>query len=428
MQDREFVPRAGPYAVPYSGIGSMLGQPELAAIEEVLRSADSLSNGIFRDRFEAAFREHVGVNHAISVTSGTVALQLAIHLLDLQPGDEVITTPQTYQATIQPLLDRDVRVRFADTGVRSPNIDPAQMAKLVTDRTRAIILVHYGGLPVDMEPVMRLAGECELTVIEDAAHALGSAYHGRRPGGIGHIGCFSFHSSKNITTLGEGGMITLNRDDWAERLHRLRSNEADMVLVGRPHRFGSSASAPPRSLYPGAAYTHDCLAVRRAGTNATLSEPAAAVGLVQLGHLPALVARRQMIAARISAELAGISGVHLPAEPADTVHSYHLFTFFVDAGTFDRDELIRCLDLQGVQTYLRYFPLHLLPEWRAKGHHLGECPVAEQSWFSEHVNLPCQPGMSDGQVEALVATLSKALAKVRRSLTRGGAVRRKIRA
>lgn len=367
-----------------------------------------------RERFEAAFVEHIGTRHAISVSSGTVALELAIHLLNLQPGDEVIATPQTYQASIQPLLGRQVTVRFADIAPDSPNIDPARVAELVTHRTRAVIVVHYGGLPVDMDPLTRIARDNGLIVIEDAAHALGSMYRGRRPGSIGDIGCFSFHSSKNITTLGEGGMITLNRGDWAERLRNIRNNDADMVLVKRDE--GSRCPVPPvpRALYPGSAYTHECLRVLRHGTNATLSEAAAAMGLVQLGKLPDLVARRQMIAARICAELARYDCVRLPAEPADAIYPYHLFTFSVDARKVDRDELVRQLAVERIETFLRYFPLHLLPEWRAQGHRPGECPVAERSWFAEHVNLPCYPGLSDDQVDVLVAGLSRAILKARR--------------
>ncbi|MFB7664838.1 DegT/DnrJ/EryC1/StrS family aminotransferase [Kitasatospora sp. NPDC056138] len=403
------------YTVPYLPVGTRIDEREVEAVREVMLSGATLSQGLVRRRFEEAFAAHIGVRHALSVTSGTVALELAIHLLDLAPGDEVITTPQTYQATIQPLLDRDVRVRFADIRPETANIDPDRVAELVTPRTRAIIIVHYGGLPADMDALMRIAREHDLVVVEDAAHALGGLLHGRRPGGIGHIGCFSFHSSKNITTLGEGGMVTVNRDDWADRLLRVRGNQSDMVLTSRRRSFGGSTSAPPGALYPSEAYTHDCLTLRRAGTNATLSEAAAAVGLVQLEKLPGLVARRQAVAARLTAELAEFDAVRVPVVPTGVEHPYHLFTFFVDPDRVDRDELVRHLAAQGVETYLRYFPLHLLPEWRARGHHHGECPVAERSWFAEHMNLPCHPGLSDTQVETIAAALTCALTKLRRS-------------
>jgi perosamine synthetase len=403
------------YAVPYLRVGTTIDDRDIAAVREVLQSGATLSQGSMREQFEAAFRQHIGTRYAISVSSGTVALELAIHLLNLQPGDEVIATPQTYQASIQPLLGRQVTVRFADIAPDSPNIDPARVAERVTHRTRAVIVVHYGGLPVDMDPLMRIARDNDLLVVEDAAHALGSMYRGRRPGSIGDIGCFSFHSSKNITTLGEGGMITLNRGDWAERLRSLRSNEPDMVLAKREEGSCGSMVPVPQALYPGYAYTRECLGVLRHGTNATLSEAAAAMGLVQLGKLPDLVARRQMIAARICAELAEYDCARLPAEPADVVYPYHLFTFSVDSRKVDRNELVRQLAVEGIETFLRYFPLHLLPEWRAQGHKPDECPVAERSWFAEHVNLPCHPGLSDDQVDVLVAGLSRAILKARRS-------------
>ncbi|GGS14595.1 aminotransferase [Streptomyces aureoverticillatus] len=402
------------YAVPYARVGSTLDESDVEAVREVLFSGATLSAGPVRERFEEEFAAHVGARHALSVTSGTVALELAIRLLDLEPGDEVITTPQTYQATVQPLLDHDVRVRFADIDPTTANIDARRVAELVTPRTRAIVLVHYGGLPADMDALMRLARAHDLIVVEDAAHALGSVLNGRRPGALGHIGCFSFHSSKNITTLGEGGMITTDRDDWAERLRRVRGNQADMVLTARHGGFAGASGPPAGALYPGETYTHDCLRVRRSGTNAALSEAAAAMGLVQLGKLPGLVARRQAVAARLTAELAAFDTARVPVVPAGVEHAYHLFTFSVDARRVDRDELVRCLAAEGVETYLRYFPLHLMPEWRARGHGLGECPTAERSWFQEHMNLPCGPWLTDDQVELLAAALSRALDKATR--------------
>lgn len=401
------------HAVPYPAVGTVFDERDLEAVREVLASGGPLSNGPYRDRFEAAFAELIGVRHALSTTSGTVALELALGLLDLRPGDEVITTPQTYQASIQPLLARDVRVRFADIRAESANIDPERVAELVTDRTRAIVMVHYGGLPAEMDALMRIADDHGLSVVEDAAHALGSSYRGRRPGGIGQIGCFSFHASKNISTLGEGGMITTDRTDWAERIRRIRANRSDMALVARPHRFGASTAPAPGALFPEHAYTHDCTAVRRPGTNATLSEAAAAVGLVQLARLPQLTARRRRIADRFAACLARFDGVRVPQPATGVEHAYHLFTFSVDPERYHRDDLVRCLEAQGVEIFLRYFPLHLLPEWRARGHGLGECPVAERSWFHEHMNLPCHPSLTDAQVEQLAATLADALAKAR---------------
>ncbi|MEV7627232.1 DegT/DnrJ/EryC1/StrS family aminotransferase [Actinoplanes sp. NPDC089786] len=400
------------YAVPYLPIGGIFDDRELAAVREVLTSGATLSQGVWRPRFEEAFRRYTGTRHAFSVTSGTVALHLAIHLLDLRPGDEVIATPQTYQATIQPLLDYQVTVRFADVRPDDANIDPDRVAELINERTRAVLLVHYGGAVAGMTPIMDLARRHGLLVLEDAAHALGSTLDGRRAGSLADIGCFSFHSSKNITTLGEGGMVTFDRDDWAERLERLRSNEADAVLRPARHSFGLSEAPVAGALYPGHAYTHDYVRIRRAGTNATLGEPAAAFGLVQMDRLPDLLARRQAIAGRLGEVLGRFPEVRPQQVAPGSTHAYHLFTFFVDPAAIDRDALIRELGAAGVQTYLRYFPLHLLPEWRARGHGAGECPVAERLWFGEHMNLSCQPGLSDSQVEMLGDALDRSLRKL----------------
>ncbi|QPP08388.1 DegT/DnrJ/EryC1/StrS family aminotransferase [Streptomyces bathyalis] len=406
---------AGPSAapavkVPYPGIGSVFGSRECEAVRETVLFGRTLSAGERRAEFESRFAEHLGRRHAFSVTSGTVALEFALHLLDLRPGDEVIATPQTYLATVQPLLGKDVTVRFADVLPESLNIDPRRVEELVNDRTRAIVLVHYGGHPADMAALRRIAERHGLLIVEDCAHALGTTDAGRPAGARGDLACFSFHSSKNISTLGEGGMVAFDRDAWAERLSRIRANEPDADHVPAPHAFGDSAGPAAGALYPGLAYTHDCVTLRHPGTNATLSEPAAAVGTVQLERLPELVGRRRSIAARLTEVLDGVEGIRVPRVPDGAEHSYHLFTFFVEpGGPVSRQELLDQLAADGVQTYLRYFPLHLLPEWRLRGHRYGECPTAERLWFEQHMNLPCHPSLSDGQVDCLAASLERAL-------------------
>lgn len=406
------------YAVPAACRGSVLGQAEIDALAELVHSSGPLSAGTSRETFERRFANHLGVPHALTVTSGTVALHLAIDLLDLCDGDEVIATAQTYQATVQPLLEHPVRVRFCDVEPDSLAVDPAVLESLLTERTRAIVLVHYGGYPADMARILQLARARGVAVVEDCAHALGAVRDGWRPGSLGDIGCFSFHGSKNITTLGEGGMVTVHRADWAERLDRRRSNDIDGEFVPIPIDVAAATDVPaalPWMKYSADVYRQDVATLRRAGTNATMSEAAAAVGLVQLAKLDTLVERRRAIAARLDAVLASFAGdVRVPAVPAGVRHAHHLYTFFVERpGT--RDELVRALDRLGVEIQLRYFPQHLLPEWRARGHRRGECPVAERLWFDQHVNLPCHPGLTDRQVDHLADALDTAL---RQALTR----------
>lgn len=398
------------YEVPYPRLGSFLGAEEIGVLGEVLASGEQLSQGRWRDRFEQAFREFVGSRHALSVTSGTVALEIAISLLDLRPGDEVVATPQTYQATVQALLGLPVTVRFCDVDSNSLNLDPARLAEVVNDRTRAVLLVHYGGLPAPMCEILSITRPRGITVIEDCAHSLGASYLDRRPGSLADIGCFSFHSSKIITTLGEGGMITLDRDDWARRVERIRGNECD----GTYRPVANNLAEVPKALYPGRAHTHACVSVNNAGTNATMSEPAAAVGLVQLGRLPELTARRQQIAAALDEELRDCDAIRTQSIPSGSTHARHLYTCFTRPDQdIDRDALVRALEELGVEIWLRYFPLHLLPEWRARGHGLDECPTAERLWFGEQLNLPCHPTMTDAQVEKLLSAIRKAVVMAR---------------
>ncbi|MGW7557139.1 DegT/DnrJ/EryC1/StrS family aminotransferase, partial [Streptomyces rimosus] len=194
------------YVVPWGKRGSILAEAEVAVLTELIHEDTPLSMGGRRERFERSFAGTVGSKHAISVTSGTVALELAIRMLDLEPGDEVIATPQTYQATVQPLLDYDVRVRFCDIDPDTLNIDASAVEALITPRTKALLLVHYGGCPAEMDAIMALARRHGFLVLEDCAHALGARYRGRAPGSLADIATFSFQNAKNITTLGEGGM------------------------------------------------------------------------------------------------------------------------------------------------------------------------------------------------------------------------------
>ncbi|MEU7060494.1 DegT/DnrJ/EryC1/StrS family aminotransferase [Streptomyces sp. NPDC046197] len=409
------------FFIPAPSVGSVLGDAELAVLSKLIRSGESLSQGRWRDKFEQAMREHIGSRYAMTVTSGTVAVMLAVHLLDLAPGDEVIVTPQTFKATADPLLAHDVTVRFCDVEPDTLNVDVASFESLITPRTRALILVHYGGRPARMDEIMRVARRHGIRVIEDCAHALGALYRGRRPGVLGDIGCFSFHSSKNITTLGEGGMVTFDDPEWAERVDRIRSNAADGVFVPSPLVAGPYKRSEPWMMWAGDSYEKLCLRVRHPGSNATLSEAGAAVGLTQLQRLKELAERRRWIAGRLTETLAEFPHVRVAEVPEDIYHPYHLFTFFIQQGQgTSRDELIRALEDAGVQVQLRYFPLHLRPEWRGRGHRLGECPVTERIWFHEQVNLPCYPSMTDTQVEHLVLALKSALTK-RRGIGDGGA-------
>ena len=408
-----------PYIVPYSGQGSILGLEEIEAIARTLQQ-DTLAYGPMRDKFEAKFAEYIGVKYAFSTTNCTTALYLSVQLLGLTPEDEVIVTPQTFWATIRGLQSTGVQLRFADIDPNTLNIDPATIEDKITPRTKAIYLVHLGGLMADMDPIVDIARRHDLYVVEDCAHAPGAEYKGRKAGSMGDIGCFSFHSLKNMSTLGEGGMITFNRDDWAEMIRPLssisvvyeqtpRAEERFGPYLKPTHQYGDHALG---------AYSYDCGGPVLVGNNYRMSEVAAAVGSVQLRKLDHLNEMRRQIGQRLNEALSQIEGIRVQREPEGYKHVYHLYVFFYqplqEGSNREKEELIRILDAEeGVEIQNRYFPIHLLPEIRAQGHRFGECPVAEKIWFEQHVNLPIYPALPADQVEFVVEAVARAVQKVR---------------
>lgn len=400
------------FIVPYLPVGSTFGEAETEAITRVLRSGRTLSCGPEREAFEREFAEHVGAPRALSLANCTVALEFATYLLSLQEGDEVIAATQTYQANVTPLLNLPVTVRFCDIDPNTLNISPAALESLVTERTRALFLVHHGGMPADMEPIMKIAAARGIAVVEDCAHALGARYHERVPGGIGDFGCWSFQSYKNISTLGEGGMLTLKDAAAARVAERIRAIEPDADFVARPSGTLAGLAAPGDGVerHEKNAYTEDCVAIHHPGTNSTLCEPAAAVGRVQLRRLNELVARRRDIATRLDAGLSGIDGIRVQRRVPGVESAHHLYTCFLDPATgIGRDALLQRLLARGIQVQLRYFPVHLLPEWRLRGHGPGECPVAERIWFHEQINLPIYPQLADWQADYMVEQVADAV-------------------
>ncbi|MFG2826183.1 DegT/DnrJ/EryC1/StrS family aminotransferase [Streptomyces sp. NPDC048434] len=393
------------YVVPWGKRGSMSAGAEAAVLTELTHDSTRLPTGSRREGFERSFAETVGSRHAISVTSGTVALQLAVRLLDLAPGDEVITTPQTHRATVQPLSDHDVHVRFCDIDPATLNIDPAALEGLITPRTKALLLVHYGGCPAEMDTIMALARRHGVVVLEDCAHALGARYRGRSPGSLADLATFSLRNAKNGTMPGEGGLITCDRDDWAERLRLLRTADRGTRTVRTgPARPGVLPWTP----YDGPLHRGS---VRRPGSDATMPEAVAALGQAQLTGLWAAVGRRRALAGRLDEVLTRYPFITPQSAPAHSEHAYHLYTCFAERQEL-RDLLVLALDRRGVEIQLRYFPQHLLPQWRHRGHLRGECPVAERSWFDRHVNLPCHPLLTPSQEDYLVEALDESLAEL----------------
>jgi perosamine synthetase len=282
----------------------------------------------------------------------------------------------------------------------------------VDARTRAVFLTHYGGLMADLNGLRAVLTGRNVTVVEDCAHAHGSAIRGRRAGAWRNVACYSFQSMKNISTLGQGGLMVLPDEEMAKRVRRMIAVEPDADFAPRPvaGELGPYRAAPPSLFtHDKNAFTHDCTALHRHGTNSTLPEPAAAAGRVQLRRIGEFLAGRARVAARLDGHLSAMDGVRPQRTPPGQTHSHHLYTCFVDP-RIGNEAVGAAMVERGVEIQQRYFPLHLLPEWRARGGRPGQCPVAERVWFREQLNLPISPHMSDDQVDLVAEVLRDALA------------------
>lgn len=321
--------------------------------------------------FEREFAAYSGAAHGVAVNSGTSALHLALLAAGVAPGDEVITTPHTFIATVAAIGYAGARPVFVDIDPRRFTIDPDRIEAAITLRTRAIIPIHLYGQPADMDPILEIARRRGLVVVEDAAQAHGAEYKGRRVGGIGDLGCFSFYPGKNLGAYGEGGAVVTNSPDYARTLRMLRDWGAERkyhhVLKGFNYRMESLQGAILR---------------------------------VKLRHLEAWTEARRSRAARYDDLLAG-SGVETPAALPHNRHVYHVYAVRHPR----RDDLQRALADRGVQTGIHYpIPVHLQPAHADLGYRSGDFPRAERA-AAEVLSLPLYPELADEAIERVVGSI-----------------------
>jgi perosamine synthetase len=395
-------------------VGSEFGPEEIEAVRTLLASGRTLAYGPLRDTFEREFAEYCGAKYAISVTSATTALHVATQLLHLTERDQIIGTPQTFRATYISAASRRVKIRFADIDPRTLNIDPSTIEDKITSRTRAIYVVDYGGNPVDLAPIMEIAAKHHLYVVEDAAHAPGAEYRGKKIGAIADITCFSFHSLKNMNTFGEGGMLTTSRPEFADAVKSLRT----MGVIGEqrvraPQAIGPHAKPAFKiSDHAGESYIKDYTRIDEWGGNYRISEVQALIGSLQLKRLDALNRRRAEVAARYHKGLSSIEGIRTPETTPGSTNVWHLYPCFLDRSVVkaSRDDVINYLmNTKGVEIILRYFPVHLADYMRYEGHRYGECPVCERVWFEEQMNLPINPKMPVEEIDYVVEAVRETI-------------------
>jgi perosamine synthetase len=366
-----------------------IDEADIQAVVDVLRS-DWLTTGPKVAEFEEAFAARVGAAHAVSFTSGTAALHAAAFAAGLKAGDEAITTPMTFAATANCVLYQGATPVFADVSGDTLNLDPAQIEKKISPSTKAILPVDYAGHPAELAQIVEIARRHGLVVIEDACHALGAEYDGRRVGSIADMTVFSFHPVKHITT-GEGGMVATNNPQFAEILQRFRNH-------------GISSEARQRQ---SAGQWHYEMVLL--GFNYRLPDVACALGIQQLKRLDANLARRRGIAALYSAAFRDVSGVIPPVVRPEANPAWHLYPIRLDLEklTADRSLIFRALRAENIGVNVHYIPVHLHPYYRGRfGYKGGEFPVAEDG-YARLISLPMFHGMSEQDMQDVIAAVTK---------------------
>ena len=368
-----------------------IDEADIQAVVDVLRS-DWLTTGPKVLEFEEAFAAWVGAKYAVSFSSGTAALHGAAFAAGLKPGDEAISSPMTFAATANCVLYQGATPVFADVSPDTLNLDPEDCARRITSRTKAILAVDYAGHPADLDLFAALAEKHGLVVIEDACHALGAEYRGRKVGGISHMSVFSFHPVKHLTT-GEGGMVTTDNPLFAETLRRFRN-----------HGISSDA----RQRQQDGEWFYEMVLL---GFNYRLTDIACALGIEQLQRLESNLARRREIAARYNAALAEIPGVVAPKVREDANPAWHLYPVRLQLEQMrtGRREIFRALRAENIGVNVHYIPVHLHPYYRDRfGHKAGACPVAEDA-YERLLSLPMFHGMSDQDVEDVIRAVNKVM-------------------
>jgi dTDP-4-amino-4,6-dideoxygalactose transaminase len=338
----------------------------LDAVTNALQN-ERLVGGESVHKFEEAFAKYCGVKHAVSLSSGTNALQLALVALDVK-DKEVQTTPFSFIATANAVIEAGGKPTFSDASDHDYNMDPAMIPEKLTKRTAALLPVHLFGRPCQMDEIVDIASERGLKVVEDACQAHGSLYKGKKAGSIGDIGCFSFYPTKNMTVGGDGGMITTNDTDIAKTIAKYRD-------CGRISR-----------------YVHDVV-----GYTSRLNTANAAFGLVQLKHLDKWNEQRRGVAKMYNKNLAGIEGIRLPPMgDKDITPVFHLYTVRCSR----RDDLAEHLNKNGIEAGVHYpVPIHIQPIYKQLyGFKGGEFPVSE-ALANEMISLPMFPEMSEDEVK-----------------------------
>jgi len=376
--------------VAFAQRGNHYDASDLEAVRKVMEAPESYNKWITIREFEKQFAQFSQSRIALATSSCTSALHLCLKGIELQEGDEVITSPWTWVATANVVMLEKARPVFVDIRPDTLNIDETLIEAQITPRTKAILPVHFAGHPCEMEVINKIARKHGLYVISDAAHAIGAEYQSEIIGSTEDLAAFSFYTQKNMSTLGEGGMVSCQDDAIMERMklyqnHGVKylNNYTDSTQLDRP-------------------WYRDVVQV---GNNYRMSEVQAAVGMTQLKRVPEFNAIRSKYAHQYSEMLRDIPGIITPTELSHVTSSWHFYVIRVnEAFGMTRDELYQRLQGAGIETSVHYTPLHIFKPFQDIGYMPSDLPVAE-AMYEKVLSLPLHPGLSDAQVRYVADTI-----------------------
>jgi UDP-4-amino-4,6-dideoxy-N-acetyl-beta-L-altrosamine transaminase len=364
---------------------------DIEAVVEVLKG-DYLTTGPYVSKFEQAVAQYVGAKYAIAFSNGTAALHGACFAAGIGQGDEVITTPMTFAASANCVLYQGGTPVFADIDEKTYNIDPIKIEEKITDKTKAIIPVDFTGQPVELDRILEIAKKYNLVVIEDAAHALGATYKGRKIGSISDMTMFSFHPVKHITS-GEGGIITTNNEEYYEKLLQFRSH-------------GITREKDKLNEYHGPWYYE----MQFLGYNYRMTDIQAALGTSQLKKIDKFVELRRKYVAMYNEAFKDMDEIITPFQHEDGQSSWHLYIIRLklDKLAASRREVFEALQQQNIGVNVHYIPVHLQHYYQQLGYKKGICPNAEKL-YEEMITLPLFPAMSEEDVNDVIKAVKRTI-------------------
>jgi len=357
---------------------------DIRAVAEVLQS-DFITTGPKIAEFEKAICDFTGAKFAVAVSSGTAALHCAMFAAGIRPGDEVIVTPMTFAASSNAILYCGGTPVFADVLPDSLLIDPAEVAKKITKRTKAVVAVDYAGQPCDYDALRNICTKNGLLLISDACHSLGGGYRNRKVGTLADMTVFSFHPVKHVTT-GEGGMIATDNSDFAARMRAFR---------------GHGITTDYRQREEKGSWFYEMVEL---GYNYRITDFQCALGISQLKKLPGWISRRQEIAEIYDSSFKNNQSIIPVAKSPNISHAYHLYVVRIEG----RDQAYTKLRNAGIGANVHYIPVHLHPYYKKNlNTHEGLCPVAEAA-YNRIISIPMFPGLTDKDLTYIIATIKQA--------------------